>query len=74
MQLDWNLIRSFVAVAETGSLSAAARRIGAGVGRCRRRAPDVRHRIVRQGAFDRRGKTEGCHDQAPGALNRHGLA
>jgi DNA-binding transcriptional LysR family regulator len=26
--LDWNLIRSFVAVAETGSLSAAARRIG----------------------------------------------
>ena len=27
--LDWNLIRSFVAVAETGSLSAAARRLGA---------------------------------------------
>ena len=27
-ELDWNLIRSFVAVAETGSLSAAARRIG----------------------------------------------
>lgn len=26
--LDWNLIRSFVTVAETGSLSAAARRIG----------------------------------------------
>jgi DNA-binding transcriptional LysR family regulator len=26
---DWNLLRSFVAVAETGSLSAAARRIGA---------------------------------------------
>jgi DNA-binding transcriptional LysR family regulator len=26
--LDWSLIRSFVAVAETGSLSAAARRIG----------------------------------------------
>lgn len=26
---DWNLIRSFVAVAETGSLSAAARRLGA---------------------------------------------
>ncbi len=28
-QLDWNLIRSFVAVAETGSLSAAARHVGA---------------------------------------------
>lgn len=27
--LDWNLIRSFVAVAETGSLSAAARRLAA---------------------------------------------
>ena len=27
--LDWNLIRSFVAVAETGSLSAAARRLSA---------------------------------------------
>jgi DNA-binding transcriptional LysR family regulator len=26
--IDWNLLRSFVAVAETGSLSAAARRIG----------------------------------------------
>lgn len=25
--LDWNLIKSFVAVAETGSLSAAARRL-----------------------------------------------
>lgn len=28
-ELDWNLIRSFVAVAETGSLSGAARRLGA---------------------------------------------
>jgi len=27
-ELDWNLIRSFVAVAETGSLSAAARKLG----------------------------------------------
>ena len=27
--LDWNLIRSFAAVAETGSLSAAARRLSA---------------------------------------------
>jgi len=29
MDLDWNLIRSFVAVAETGSLSAAARKLAA---------------------------------------------
>lgn len=28
-EIDWNLIRSFVAVAETGSLSAAARRLAA---------------------------------------------
>jgi len=28
-EIDWNLIRSFVAVAETGSLSAAARRLSA---------------------------------------------
>ena len=27
--LDWNLIKSFVAVAETGSLSAAARKLSA---------------------------------------------
>ena len=27
-ELDWNLIRSFVAVAQTGSLSAAARQLG----------------------------------------------
>lgn len=29
VELDWNLVKSFVAVAETGSLSAAARRLGA---------------------------------------------
>ena len=28
-ELDWNLIRSFVTVAETGSLSAAARKLAA---------------------------------------------
>ena len=28
-EFDWNLIKSFVAVAETGSLSAAARRLAA---------------------------------------------
>ena len=27
-QLDWSLVQSFLAVAETGSLSAAARRLG----------------------------------------------
>ncbi|RWQ27474.1 MAG: LysR family transcriptional regulator, partial [Mesorhizobium sp.] len=26
MEIDWNLIKSFVTVAETGSLSAAARK------------------------------------------------
>ncbi|WP_287294750.1 LysR family transcriptional regulator, partial [Mesorhizobium sp.] len=27
MEIDWNLIKSFVTVAETGSLSAAARKL-----------------------------------------------
>lgn len=53
--LDWSLIRAFLAVAETGSLSAAARRLGASqptLGRQIRRLEDT----LGQALFHRRPK------------------
>ena len=50
--LDWSLIRSFLAVAETGSLSAAARRLGASQPTLGRQIRQLESEL-RQGLFHR---------------------
>ena len=70
--LDWNLIKSFVAVAETGSLSAAARRLSSSQPTIGRHIAELEKSI--DVTLFRRGKRGYVLTEAGSALFERGLA
>jgi hypothetical protein len=67
-ELDWNLIRSFVAVAETGSLSAAARKLGSSQPTLGRHIAELEH--VLDVTLFRRGRQGYVLTEAVPSANR----